>query len=87
VAINLVIVSSGSKIVRNAFKIGLETIRLQFLSNHLNLIIYSLYIYKIQFKIRECIQKFPDWACNEICAFLLYYSFRSNTKGYGGKTH
>jgi hypothetical protein len=24
---------------------------------------------------------------NEICAYLWYYSLRSNTKGYGGKTH
>jgi hypothetical protein len=36
--------------------------------------------------IRGCIQKFPDWVDNEINNNnkpLL----RSNTKGYGGKTH
>jgi hypothetical protein len=33
--------------------------------------------------IRGCIQKFPDRVDSEIYA----YSLRSNTKGYGGKTH
>jgi hypothetical protein len=37
--------------------------------------------------IRECIQMFSDWVDNKICAYLWYYSLRSNTKGYGGKTH
>jgi len=32
-------------------------------------------------------QKFPDWVDNEIHACLWYYSLRSNTKDYGGKTH
>jgi hypothetical protein len=38
--------------------------------------------------VRGCIQKFLDWDYNEI----MYnnnnkYSLRSNTKGYGSKTH
>jgi hypothetical protein len=37
--------------------------------------------------LRGCIQKFRDWVDNKIYAYLLYYSLRSNTKGYGGKTH
>jgi len=37
--------------------------------------------------IRECIQKFPDWADNEIYAYKNEHSLRSNTKGYGGKTY
>jgi hypothetical protein len=37
--------------------------------------------------IRRCIQKFPDWVDKEMYAYLWYYSLRSNTKGYGGKTH
>jgi hypothetical protein len=36
--------------------------------------------------IRECIQKFPDWVNNEINNNNRH-SLRSNTKGYGGKTH
>jgi hypothetical protein len=32
-----------------------------------------------------CIQKFPDWIHNEINN--IKHSLRSNTKGYGGKTH
>jgi hypothetical protein len=36
---------------------------------------------------RVYIQKFPDRVDNEIYAYLCYYSLRSNTKGYGGKTH
>jgi hypothetical protein len=35
---------------------------------------------------RWCIQKFPDWAGNEINNNNKH-SLRSNTKGYGGKTH
>jgi hypothetical protein len=34
-----------------------------------------------------CIQKFPDWVDNEIYAYNNTHSLRSNTKGYGGKTH
>jgi len=34
-----------------------------------------------------CIQKLPDWVSNEIYTYLWYYSLRSNTKCYGGKTH
>jgi len=36
-------------------------------------------------KLRRCIQKFPDWVHNEINNNK--HSLRSNTKGYGGKTH
>jgi len=38
-------------------------------------------------KIRGCIQKFPDWVDKEMYSYLWYCSLRSNTKGYGGKTH
>jgi hypothetical protein len=38
-------------------------------------------------KIWGCIQKFPDRVDNEIYAYNNKHSFRSNTKGYGGKTH
>jgi hypothetical protein len=34
-----------------------------------------------------CIQKFLDWVDNEIYAYNIKYSLRSNTKGYGSKTH
>jgi hypothetical protein len=37
--------------------------------------------------LRGCIQKFPDWDDNEICAYNNKHSLRSNTKGYGGKTY
>jgi hypothetical protein len=37
--------------------------------------------------IPGCIQKFPDWVDNEIYAYNNKHSLRSNTKGYGGKTH
>jgi hypothetical protein len=37
--------------------------------------------------MRGYIQKFPDWVCNEIYASNNKHSLRSNTKGYGGKTH
>jgi hypothetical protein len=37
--------------------------------------------------IRGGIQKFPDWVDNEIYAYNNKHSLRSNTKGYGGKTH
>jgi hypothetical protein len=37
--------------------------------------------------IRGCIQKFPDWVDNEICAYKNKNSLRSNAKGYGSKTH
>jgi hypothetical protein len=36
---------------------------------------------------RGCIQTFPDWADNEIYAYLWYYSLISNRKGYGNKNH
>jgi hypothetical protein len=37
--------------------------------------------------IRGCIQKFPDWVCNEMYAYKNKHSLRCNIKGYGGKTH
>jgi hypothetical protein len=37
--------------------------------------------------IRECTQKFPDWVDNEIYAHNNKHALRSNTEGYGGKTH
>jgi len=37
--------------------------------------------------ILGCNQKFPDWVDNEIYAYLWYFSLRSNTMGYGGKSH
>jgi hypothetical protein len=37
--------------------------------------------------IRVGDQKFPDWVDNEIYAYNNKHSLRSNTKGYGGKTH
>jgi hypothetical protein len=37
--------------------------------------------------VRGCIQKFPDWVDNEINNNNNKHSLRSNTKGYGGKTH
>jgi hypothetical protein len=36
---------------------------------------------------RWCIRKFPDWVDNEIYAYNNKHSLKSNTKGYGGKTH
>jgi hypothetical protein len=38
------------------------------------------------YTLRGCIQKFPDWVDNEINNNNKN-SLRSNTKGYGGKTH
>jgi hypothetical protein len=37
--------------------------------------------------VRGCIQKFPEWVDNEINSYRWYYSLRSNTKGYSGKTY
>jgi hypothetical protein len=37
--------------------------------------------------VRGCIQKFPDQVDNEINNNNNKHSLRSNTKGYGGKTH
>jgi hypothetical protein len=37
--------------------------------------------------IRGCIQKFPGWADNETYAYKNKHLLKSNTKGYGGKTH
>jgi hypothetical protein len=36
---------------------------------------------------RGYIQKFPDWVDKEINSNENKHSLRSNTKGYGGKTH
>jgi hypothetical protein len=38
-------------------------------------------------EVRGCIQKFPDWIDNEINNNNNKHSLRSNTKGYGCKTH
>jgi hypothetical protein len=38
-------------------------------------------------QIQGYIQRFPDWVDNEIYAYNNKHSLRSNTKGYGGKTH
>jgi hypothetical protein len=46
----------------------------------------SYFLLEICF-IWGCIQKFPDWVDNEIYANNNKNSLRSNTKGYGGKTH
>jgi hypothetical protein len=35
--------------------------------------------------LRGCIQNFPDWVDNEVNNNK--HQLRSNTKGYGGKTH
>jgi hypothetical protein len=40
-----------------------------------------------EFLVRGYIQMFPDWVHNEIYAYKNKHSLRSNTKGYGGKTH
>jgi hypothetical protein len=37
--------------------------------------------------VRGCILKFPDWVDNIININNNKHSLRSNTKGYGGKTH
>jgi hypothetical protein len=41
----------------------------------------------ILYMARVCIQKFLDWVDKEIYAYNNKQSLRSNTKGYGGKTH
>jgi hypothetical protein len=38
-------------------------------------------------KIQGCIQKFLDWVDNKINNDDNKHPLRSNTKGYGGKTH
>jgi hypothetical protein len=50
-------------------------------------LIHVLHIAKKLELLGGCIQKFPDWVDNEIYAYLWYYSLRSNTKSYDGKTH
>jgi hypothetical protein len=49
----------------------------------------TVWLLPIPVFIRECIQKFPEWVNNEIYASNNNnkYSLRSNTKGYGDKTH
>jgi hypothetical protein len=54
--------------------------------------LYSLkvttnWLHTVQDIIRVCIQKFPDGVNNEIHAYNNKRSLRSNTTGYGGKTH
>jgi len=41
----------------------------------------------LRLKLRGCIHKFPDWFDNEINNSNNKHSLKSNTKGYGGKTH
>jgi hypothetical protein len=41
----------------------------------------------MKFNMWGCIQKFPDWVDNEMYACNNKHSLRSNTEGYGGKTH
>jgi hypothetical protein len=48
--------------------------------------LYPVFKTQISSKIRQCIQKFPDWADNEINNSNKH-SLRSNKKGYGVKTH
>jgi hypothetical protein len=47
--------------------------------------VYANYLLHVHFNIRGCIQKFPVWVDNEINNNKS--SLRSNTKGYGVKTH
>jgi hypothetical protein len=47
----------------------------------------SVFRHACGLEVRECIQKFPDWVDNEIYAYNNKQSLRSDTKGYGGKTH
>jgi hypothetical protein len=44
-------------------------------------------VLKNTFNLRGCIQKFPDWVNNEMNNNNNKHSLRSNTKGYGGKSH
>jgi hypothetical protein len=45
-------------------------------------------VYVILLKsLRVCIEKFADWVDKEINEDNNKRSLRSNTKGYGGKTH
>jgi hypothetical protein len=37
--------------------------------------------------VRGFMQNFPDWVDNELYPYIYYYSLRSNTNGYGGKTY
>jgi hypothetical protein len=49
---------------------------------------FSLYTQRMPYltqRVRGYIQKFPNWVVNEINNNK--HSLRSNTKGYGGKTH
>jgi hypothetical protein len=41
----------------------------------------------ISYFVRGCIQKFPDWVDKEIYTYNNKHPLRTNTKGYGGKTH
>jgi hypothetical protein len=50
----------------------------------------NLYYIKLEQRLKintKVIQKFPVWVDNEIYAYNNKHSLRSNTKGYGGKTH
>jgi hypothetical protein len=47
----------------------------------------NITIYLAGYDLQGCIQKFLDWVHNEIYTHLWYYWLKSNTKGYGSKTH
>jgi hypothetical protein len=49
--------------------------------------VHKVIYISLQFKLWGCVQKFPDWVDNEIYGYNNKHSLRSNTKGYGGKTH
>jgi hypothetical protein len=43
--------------------------------------------FQVNYDVRGCIRKFPDWVDNEIYAYNNKHSLRNNIKGYGDKTH
>jgi hypothetical protein len=52
------------------------------------IVLSSLCLFEIrEVNIRGCNQKFPDSVDNEIYAYNNKHMLRSNTEGYGGKTH
>jgi hypothetical protein len=55
-------------------------------NRHSSRLSYSKH-FLLETHVRGYIQKIPDWVDNEIYAYNNKHSLRSNTKGYGGKTH
>jgi hypothetical protein len=53
---------------------------------HIFFFLRSAHQWRSYLELRRCIQKFPEWVGNEINNNNKH-SLRSNTKGYGGKTH